>query len=157
MEAGRMGVREDAGGRAFCFRALHGHGVVMASQSQSTLTEHCMNSPCTQEVQAGQRIAINQVEYSNSPEGPIIHIFGRNVQGKAVRLDVTGFKPYFYVPADQAETVPLPQQVTLETGPRTARSGVNPSAGSTPTGRAMSGMSGKNTATSRQTSRSPPG
>jgi len=75
-----------------------------------------MNSPCTQEVQAGQRIAINQVEYSNSPEGPIIHIFGRNVQGKAVRLDVTGFKPYFYVPADQAETVPLPQQVTLETG-----------------------------------------
>src|SRR5208337_5168255 len=116
MEAGRMGVREDAGGRAFCFRALHGHGVVMASQSQSTLTEHCMNSPCTQEVQAGQRIAINQVEYSNSPEGPIIHIFGRNVQGKAVRLDVTGFKPYFYVPADQAETVPLPQQVTLETG-----------------------------------------
>ncbi|MGB7787620.1 DNA-directed DNA polymerase [Methanoregula sp.] len=75
-----------------------------------------MNSPCTQEVQAGQRIAINQVEYSNSPEGPIIHIFGRNVQGKAVRLDVTGFKPYFYVPADQAETVPLPRQVTLETG-----------------------------------------
>ena len=89
---------------------------MMASQSQSTLTEHCMNTPCTQGIVPGHSIAINQVEYSNSPDGPIIHIFGRDVQGKAVRLDVTGFKPYFYVPADQAETVSLPPQATLETG-----------------------------------------
>ena len=88
----------------------------MASQSQSTLMDHCMNAPCTQEVLSGQRIAINQVEYSNSPDGPVIHIFGRDAQGRAVRLDVTGFRPYFYVPADQAETVPLPPQATLETG-----------------------------------------
>jgi hypothetical protein len=43
-------------------------------------------------------IAINQVEYSNSPDGPIIHIFGRDTGGAAHRIDVTGFLPYFYVP-----------------------------------------------------------
>jgi len=85
--------------------------------SQSARTETCMNAPCTLDSFAsGVRIAINQVEYSNSPDGPVIHIFGRDTQGKAIRLDVTGFKPYFYVPADQAETVALPPQATLETG-----------------------------------------
>ncbi|MDD4137474.1 MAG: DNA-directed DNA polymerase [Methanoregula sp.] len=75
-----------------------------------------MNAPCTIDAFSGFRIAINQVEYSNSPEGPVIHIFGRDPQGKAVRLDVTGFKPYFYVPADQAESIALPPQAMLETG-----------------------------------------
>jgi DNA polymerase I len=62
------------------------------------------------------KIAINQVEYSNTPDGPVIHIFGRDIQGKAARLDVTGFRPYFYVPSEQAESVPLSSQVTLEVG-----------------------------------------
>jgi DNA polymerase I len=76
-----------------------------------------MNAPCTLDrFSSVIRIAINQVEYSNSPDGPVIHIFGRDVNGKAVRLDVTGFKPYFYVPAEQAESIPLPPQATLETG-----------------------------------------
>ncbi|MGA2121305.1 MAG: DNA-directed DNA polymerase [Methanoregula sp.] len=75
-----------------------------------------MNAPCTLDTFSGFRIAINQVEYSNSPDGPVIHVFGRDAQAKAVRLDVTGFRPYFYVPADQAESTPLPPQVTLETG-----------------------------------------
>ena len=47
-------------------------------------------------------IAINQVEYSNSPEGPIIHIFGRDAGGLAHRIDVTGFLPYFYVPKNRS-------------------------------------------------------
>jgi len=64
----------------------------------------------------GLRIAINQVEYSNSPDGPVIHIFGRDTSGKARRLDITGFRPYFYVAAEQAETLPLPPQADLETG-----------------------------------------
>jgi len=64
----------------------------------------------------GIRIAINQVEYSNSPGGPVIHIFGRDTPGRARRLDITGFRPYFYVPADQAEALPLPPQADLETG-----------------------------------------
>ncbi len=84
--------------------------------SQSARSETCMNAPCTLETFSGLRIAINQVEYSNSPDGPVIHVFGRDVQGKAVRLDVTGFRPYFYVPAEQAESTPLPPQATLETG-----------------------------------------
>lgn len=84
--------------------------------SQSARPDTCMTAPSTLERFSGVRIAINQVEYSNSPDGPIIHVFGRDERGKAVRLDVTGFRPYFYVPADQAEGTPLPYQVTLETG-----------------------------------------
>jgi DNA polymerase, archaea type len=59
-------------------------------------------------------IAINQVEYSKAPGGPIIHVFGRNAKGKAIRIDVTGFRPYFYIPADQAESKQIPQNATLE-------------------------------------------
>jgi DNA polymerase I len=86
--------------------------------SQSAGPDACMTAPCTLDRFSGVRIAINQVEYSNSPDGPVIHVFGRDERGKAVRLDVTGFRPYFYVPADQADGTPLPYQVTLETGTR---------------------------------------
>ncbi|WAC06131.1 MAG: DNA-directed DNA polymerase [Methanoregula sp.] len=73
-----------------------------------------MNSPCTLDAFGGITLAINQVEYSNSPDGPIIHIFGRGPDNKAVRLDVTGFKPYFYVPEPEAAEKALPPQATLE-------------------------------------------
>ncbi|MFZ2072862.1 MAG: 3'-5' exonuclease, partial [Methanoregula sp.] len=58
-------------------------------------------------------IAINQVEYSNTPEGPIIHIFGRDPGGLAHRIDVTGFLPYFYVPEEQVGQT-HPDQVSVE-------------------------------------------
>ncbi|MGA9086524.1 MAG: DNA polymerase, partial [Methanoregula sp.] len=58
-------------------------------------------------------IAINQVEYSNTPEGPIIHVFGRDPGGLAHRIDVTGFLPYFYVPEEQVGQA-YPAQVTIE-------------------------------------------
>ena len=61
-------------------------------------------------------LAINQVEYSRAPDGPVIHIFGRNAQGKALRLDVIGFRPYFYVPVDQAKEIAPPGQATVEEG-----------------------------------------
>ncbi|MEI8331719.1 MAG: DNA-directed DNA polymerase [Methanomicrobiales archaeon] len=61
-------------------------------------------------------LAINQVEYSRAQYGPVIHIFGRNAQGKALRLDVIGFKPYFYVPSDQAREIATSGQATLEEG-----------------------------------------
>jgi len=79
-------------------------------------SDDCMTIPCTLDRTGTVNITINQVEYSNSPEGPIIHIFGRDVQGKAVRLDVTGFQPYFYVPADQVTGTAHPSQVTVEPG-----------------------------------------
>ena len=58
------------------------------------------------------QIAINQVEYSNNPDGPIIHIFGRDTGGKAIHLEVTGFQPYFYAPVNQVDGKALPAQVT---------------------------------------------
>jgi len=60
----------------------------------------------------GLRIGINQVEYTVTGTGPVIHIFGREPSGRAVHLQVTGFRPYLYVPADEVDGRPLPQQVT---------------------------------------------
>ncbi len=60
------------------------------------------------------RVAINQVEYTNSPEGPVIHIFGREETGEAAHITVTGFKPYFYAPAEEAESIPAPAQVEVD-------------------------------------------
>ena len=84
--------------------------------SQSALTDACISAPCLPGHFSGVRIAINQVEYSRTPEGPIIHIFGRDGDGKSIKIDVNGFRPYFYVPADQAGTIPASSHVTLETG-----------------------------------------
>jgi DNA polymerase I len=84
--------------------------------SQSLQSASCVNASCTPEELSGVKIAINQVEYSNAPDGPVIHIFGRDVRGKAVRLDITGFRPYFYIPADQAESTAHSSQVIVEPG-----------------------------------------
>jgi DNA polymerase I len=81
-----------------------------------TRSETCTSTSCTLDQFSGISIAINQVEYSNAPDGPVIHIFGRDTKGKAVRLDITGFRPYFYIPADQAEGTTHPSQVTVEPG-----------------------------------------
>ena len=58
-------------------------------------------------------ICINQVEYSvaSGGQGAIIHIFGRDTTGKAHRLDITGFRPYYYVPHDQFDEKNLPLTV----------------------------------------------
>ncbi len=63
---------------------------------------------------AGIRIAINQVEYTNSPQGPIIHIFGRDADASPVHLQVTGFRPYFYAPPEQVTGAPIPSGVEVE-------------------------------------------
>jgi DNA polymerase, archaea type len=86
----------------------------MASQSLRSAT--CVNATFTPEEFSGVKIAINQVEYSWNPDGPVIHIFGRDVQGKSIKIDVTGFRPYFYVPAEQAEALPASSHASLETG-----------------------------------------
>jgi DNA polymerase, archaea type len=84
--------------------------------TQSLRVPASMNEPRTLERYGGVLLAINQVEYSNAPGGPIIHIFGRGSDKKAVRVDVLGFRPYFYVPKDEAEAKALPPQATLEIG-----------------------------------------
>jgi DNA polymerase I len=85
-------------------------------ESQSPQAEKHRDPGCTLDRFSGLKIAINQVEYSNSPDGPIIHIFGRDVQRKATRLDITGFRPYFYIPAEQAESITPPPQAMIEPG-----------------------------------------
>jgi len=75
-----------------------------------------MNTPRTLDTFGGVMLAINQVEYSNSPNGPVIHIFGRCADRKAARIDVTAFRPYFYVPEHEAQEKALPPQATLEPG-----------------------------------------
>jgi DNA polymerase, archaea type len=62
------------------------------------------------------RIGIHQVEYSVGADIPVIHIFGRDLAGRAVRVDVTGFRPYFYAPVDQVDGSPIPPQVDPEPG-----------------------------------------
>jgi DNA polymerase I len=59
-------------------------------------------------------MTINQVEYSNSHEGPVIHLFGRNKKGVAERVDVTGFRPYFYIPEEQAKGMGIQQSAALD-------------------------------------------
>ncbi len=60
------------------------------------------------------RIAINQVEYSNTPGGPLIHVFGRDSNQRPVHLRVTGFLPYFYAPVDEVDGRVPPPQVTVD-------------------------------------------
>ncbi|MBN1166413.1 MAG: DNA polymerase [Methanospirillaceae archaeon] len=65
-------------------------------------------------------LAISQVEYSGSGDGTIIHIFGRTRDGTAKHVQVSGFRPYFYVLAKQAEGT-LPSLIA-ERDPATYRS-----------------------------------
>ena len=67
---------------------------------------------CTAGDNPGIEAGICQVEYSNTPAGPVIHIFGRRVTGQAVHLEVTGFRPYFYAPADQVDGAGHSAQIT---------------------------------------------
>jgi len=52
------------------------------------------------------QISINQIESTNVSNGAILHIFGRDKDGNAHKIDVSGYKPYFYAPVQQAETLP---------------------------------------------------
>ena len=72
--------------------------------------------PGTGSAAGGLTIDINQVEYSTGPEGPVIHIFGRDAGRTARHLQVTGFRPYFYAPAAQVDGRAHPAQVTVEEG-----------------------------------------
>jgi DNA polymerase I len=81
--------------------------------TQSLHSPASMNTPYTPGSVGGITIAINQVEYT--PEGPVVHIFGRDDKGTAHTIRVTGFRPYFYVPAFQVVEKNLPQEITVDT------------------------------------------
>ena len=84
--------------------------------TQAIRSDTCMPTTCTIDDTKNLHVAINQVEYSNAAFGPVIHIFGRDAEGKAVRIDVNGFLPYFYVPEEQAGSAGRSSQVTVEPG-----------------------------------------
>jgi len=52
------------------------------------------------------QISINQIEYTNLHNGTVLHIFGRDQNGENHQIDVSGYRPYFYVPMKQADTLP---------------------------------------------------
>lgn len=41
-------------------------------------------------------IAVNRVEYTVGDTGPTIHVMGRDAEGNAKHVEVTGMRPYFY-------------------------------------------------------------
>ncbi len=59
-------------------------------------------------------LGINQVEYSNTPDGPVVHIFGRTPDGTYAEVRVTGFKPYFYALQVEADNPPDYSIVTID-------------------------------------------
>ncbi|MDD1728315.1 MAG: DNA polymerase, partial [Methanospirillum sp.] len=58
----------------------------------------------------GMALGLNQVEYSNGPEGPVIHLYGRETNGTPHEILIIGFQPYLYIKADQISR-PVPMQV----------------------------------------------
>ena len=56
-------------------------------------------------------IAINKAEYTNTPGGPVVNIFGRTVEGTAHNLKLTDFRPYFWVWEKEADA---PHPDTIE-------------------------------------------
>lgn len=75
-----------------------------------------MSTPATLDDFGKTRIGIHQVEYSVGVDVPVVHIFGRDASGKAVQVDVTGFRPYFYAPASLVDSTAPPQGVDVEPG-----------------------------------------
>jgi len=62
------------------------------------------------------KISINSIEYSNSDDGPILHVFGRDDHGEARRLDVTGFRPYFFALASSTGLNSLTNDIERDDG-----------------------------------------
>ena len=66
--------------------------------------------------EGGFLVSVMQIEYTVGPSGPVIHVFGRDRTKKAVHVQVTGFRPYFYVPAELAPAAPPSPRAEVEAG-----------------------------------------
>jgi DNA polymerase I len=56
-------------------------------------------------------ICLTQAEYSFHNNSPVINLFGRDSSGVSHRVDVVGFKPYFFVPASESPKVLPPSEL----------------------------------------------
>jgi DNA polymerase I len=52
-------------------------------------------------------VAISQLEYSSTKDGTVIHVFGRDARGDIHRVDVTGFRPYFFATVESCNKVDM--------------------------------------------------
>jgi DNA polymerase I len=64
----------------------------------------------------GIECTIAQVEYTAGPTGTTVHVFGRDRDRNPVHLQVTGFRPYFYVPGAEAASATTTGMLELEPG-----------------------------------------
>lgn len=56
-------------------------------------------------------ICLTQCEYSFHNNQPVVHLFGRDSTGTPHRVDVVGFKPYFFIPASESVKVLPPAEL----------------------------------------------
>lgn len=59
------------------------------------------------------RMSINQAEYTTSHDGALVHLFGRDENGKLRHVIASSFQPYFYISALQ-DKMPHPSVMTVE-------------------------------------------
>jgi DNA polymerase I len=57
-------------------------------------------------------LCLTQCEYSFHDNKPVINLFGRDSNGVSHRVDVVGFKPYFFVPASESIKVTPPSELS---------------------------------------------
>lgn len=61
------------------------------------------------------KMGITQIDYSNAPNGgAVLHIFGRDPEGQARRVDLTGFVPYYFIPVEQADKMVHPSNMEVD-------------------------------------------
>jgi len=61
------------------------------------------------------QLGITQIDFTNAPSGgAVLHIFGRDTDGKAHRVDLTGFVPYYFIPVEQADKMVLPSIISID-------------------------------------------
>lgn len=56
-------------------------------------------------------LCLTQCEYSFSNNSPVLHLFGRDSSGTPHRVDVVGFKHYFFVPSNESPKVLPPAEL----------------------------------------------
>ena len=61
------------------------------------------------------QLGITQIDYSNtSSGGAVLHIFGRDKDKQAHRVDLTGFVPYYFIPLEQADNMEHPSAMEID-------------------------------------------
>jgi len=62
------------------------------------------------------QLNITQIDYSNtSSGGAVLHVFGRDKDAQAHRIDLTGFVPYYFIPLEQADKMLHPSMMEIDT------------------------------------------